>query len=90
MYFVYILHSASDQNLYTGFTENLDKRIQEHNDGLNLSTKHRRPLELIYYEAYYIKGDALAREKFLKSGSGKNYLKKQLKHYFMNNAEPNP
>ena len=79
MYYVYILQSTKDENLYTGFTEDLRKRLIDHNEGLNTSTKYRRPLKLIYYEAYTSETDARQREKFLKSGRGHEVLYKQLK-----------
>ena len=82
MFYVYILHSQKDHKLYTGFTNNIKRRVIEHNSGKVESTKLRRPLKLIYYEAYIEKSDAENREIFLKSGSGKRYLKKQLKIYF--------
>jgi putative endonuclease len=82
MYYVYILQSEKDGLWYTGYTEHLAQRIKQHNEGSTESTKRRRPLKLIYYEAYLDKEDALGREKFLKSGSGKRFLKKQLHHYF--------
>jgi putative endonuclease len=58
----------------------------EHKAGKVESTKNRRPLKLIYYEAYLEKDDAENRERFLKSGSGKGYIKKQLRIYFEKNA----
>jgi putative endonuclease len=82
---VYVLQSLRDHSLYTGFTRNVKKRIILHNEGLNQSTAKLKPWTLIYYEAYIIKEDALCRERFLKSGSGKKYLDKQLKEYFKNN-----
>jgi putative endonuclease len=78
MYYVYILKSSVDNNLYTGFSGNLKKRIREHELGNVDSTKNRRPLKLIYYEAYQEKEYALRREKFLKTTKGKLQLKKQL------------
>jgi putative endonuclease len=78
MYYVYILKSKLDNKLYTGFSSNLKKRISEHNSGGVVSTKNRRPLELIYYEAYKEKVNALKREKFLKTTRGKSQLKKQI------------
>ncbi|MBI5198421.1 MAG: GIY-YIG nuclease family protein [Nitrospirae bacterium] len=86
MYYVYILHSQKDGKLYTGYTNNINRRIAEHNEGKVESTKNRRPLRLIYYEAYLEKADAENREIFLKSGSGKRYIKKQLCIYFEKNA----
>lgn len=82
MYYVYILHSEKDRKLYTGYTSDLDKRMIEHMNGRVSSTRGRRPLTLIYYEAYLFEEDAKGRELFLKGGSRKNYLKKQLRYYF--------
>jgi putative endonuclease len=83
MYYVYILHSPKKDDFYTGFTADLVKRVAQHNAGKNKSTSYRIPLELIYYEAYLLKGDALAREKYLKTSDGKRDLKRQLKHYYI-------
>jgi putative endonuclease len=66
MYYVYLLKSKKDNKLYIGFTNDLRKRIIEHNKGLNKSTKYRKPLSLIYYEAYVSLKDAQIREKKLK------------------------
>ena len=70
--------------LYTGYTSDLKKRIGEHESGYVLSTKGRRPLKLIYAEWCLNQKDAIAREKYLKSGMGKRYLKNRLKYYFDN------
>ena len=78
MYYVYVLKSAKDGKLYVGFTEDLKKRFKEHNRGLVNSTKLRRPLKLIYYEACNIMKDAVAREKALKTGFGRAYLKRRI------------
>ena len=78
MFYIYILKSSIDNKLYTGFTGNLKKRFSEHNSGGVESTKNRRPLELIYYEAYKEKDNALKREKFLKTTKGKLQLRKQI------------
>jgi putative endonuclease len=82
MFYVYVLQSLKDKKFYIGYTEVIPQsRLQYHNSGRVMSTKNRKPFELIYYEAYKNKFDALGREKFLKGGSGHKYLKKQLKHY---------
>ena len=81
MYYVYVLRSIEDGQWYTGCTSDLQKRLKEHNDGKVYSTKERAPLELIYYEASLSEGDAFAREKYLKSGMGKRYMKNRLKRY---------
>ena len=80
-YYIYVLESQKDGNWYTGYTNDLKKRLKEHNDGKNTSTKYRRPLKLIYSEACLNEQDARAREKYLKSGMGKRYLKNRLKKY---------
>ena len=80
-YFVYVLFSHKDKGLYTGFTDNLKRRIKEHNQKLVESTKNRTPFELIYFEGYKDKRAALEREKYLKTGWGRNYLKKIIDNY---------
>ncbi len=82
MYYVYILRSSKDKKLYVGYTDDLKKRLTMHNEGKNFSTAPRRPFSLIYYEAYLNKEDAKEREKFFKTGWGRGYLKKVLKHYY--------
>jgi putative endonuclease len=66
MFYVYIIKSRKDGNLYIGSTNNLSRRIKAHNSGLVFSTKNRRPFELVYYEAYKSESDARNREKQLK------------------------
>lgn len=66
MFYVYILKSKKDNRLYLGYTNNLRKRLKEHNLGLVSSTKLRTPLRLVYYEAYAIRQDATKREHNLK------------------------
>jgi len=82
MFYIYILRSLSDKKLYIGYTDNLQRRIKEHNSGNNFSTKNRLPLKLVYYEAYCDKQDALEREIFFKTGWGRKYIAKILKNYF--------
>jgi putative endonuclease len=68
-----------DGKFYTGTTSNLKKRLKEHNSGLVSSTKYRSPFELIYLEACLNKDDAYRRERYLKTGVGKRYIKNRLK-----------
>jgi len=82
MFYVYILQSLKDSKLYTGFIDNLQKRILKHNFGKVFSTKSRRPLKLIYLEICLNKEDAQQREKYLKTGAGKIFIKQRLKYYF--------
>ncbi len=78
MFYVYVLFSLRDRKLYVGYTENLEQRIKQHNNGKNESTKERLPVKLIYHEVYLTKVEALRREKFLKGGNGRRQLKIQL------------
>jgi putative endonuclease len=78
----YVLHSLEHVGLYIGFSPDLKRRMAEHKHGMSLSTKHRRPWKLIYYEAYVDQRDAEGRERYLKSGSGRRFLHHQLRHYF--------
>ena len=81
MYYVYVLQSKKDKKWYTGFTADLRKRFKEHNDNKQGFTKNRGSFELIYYEACNNEQDAKSREKYLKSGMGKRYLKNRLKRF---------
>ena len=85
MYFVYVIQSKLAKKLYVGFSQNPKQRLETHNSGGNVSTKSARPWRLIYIEGYLDKKDAMEREKFLKTGSGKVFIKKQLK-YFLENS----
>jgi putative endonuclease len=81
MFYVYVLQSEVDGNFYVGFTRDLKLRFEQHQKGKVPSTKSRRPLKLIYYEACLNQVDALRREKYLKTYHGKMYIKKRLKSY---------
>ena len=81
MFYIYIIQNKKDGRWYTGFTNDLRKRFNEHNNNKVVSTNNKCPFELIYYEACFNKYDALAREKYLKTGMGKRYLKNRLKRF---------
>lgn len=76
MFTVYILKSLRDQKRYIGFTENLERRLHEHNSGLVKSTKHRQLLILIHTENFDTKREAEDKERFYKTGKGKEFLNK--------------
>ena len=80
-YYVYVLRSEIDRQFYVGLTRDLRKRFGEHQAGEVPSTRARRPLELIYYEACRNIHDAARREKYLKTAWGKRYIKIRLKDY---------
>lgn len=77
-YYTYVLKSKKDDKLYIGWSNNLKHRVEQHNKGMVLATKHRLPLELIYYEACLSENNAIEREKQLKTGFGRAYLKRRL------------
>ena len=79
-FFVYVLESLSDKSWYIGFTNDISKRLEEHNNGQSYYTKRKMPWKILYYEVSYEKNDAIAREKYLKSGMGRRYLKNRLKN----------
>lgn len=81
MFYTYVLQSIKDKELYIGWSVDLKDRVKEHNSGTVASTKNRRPLELVYYEACLKKEDAVAREKSLKTGFGRAYLKRRLSNF---------
>jgi putative endonuclease len=81
-FYVYVLLSEKDGNFYTGYTHDIEERLLNHNNGLVKSTKYRRPFHLIYFEACLSQQDATRREKYLKSGNGKIYVRNRLRHYF--------
>jgi putative endonuclease len=78
-FYTYVLKSEKRGNFYTGVTNNLEQRLKQHNSGLVFSTKHIRPFKLIYFEACLDKDDAYRRERYLKTGMGKRYLRNRMK-----------
>ena len=81
MFYTYVLISKKDGKFYTGYTQDLKVRFEQHSKGLVESTKNRRPLELVYYEACLDQKDATHREKYLKTYHGKMFIKKRIKSY---------
>ena len=75
MYTVYVLKSLKDGRQYIGYTADIRRRIKEHNAGRTESTRRRRPFEIIHTEVYDKKEEAESREKYLKSGRGREELK---------------
>ncbi len=78
MFFVYVLRSVGVDWFYTGQTENLKARLKQHNAGKTKSTKGYRPLELVYFEVLNSREEAVTREKYLKSGVGREFLRNDI------------
>lgn len=85
MFYVYVLQSTADGGLYIGYSANLWKRFAQHAKRTALATSQRGPWKIIYYEAYVEQADALGRERYLKSGAGRRFLRTQLRHYLKKN-----
>lgn len=78
MYFTYILYSKKFTRTYTGHTQDLEKRLKEHNSGKTKSTEPYIPWEIFYYEKFSTREEAVIREKFFKSSSSRNFIKDNL------------
>ncbi len=79
MFTVYVIESLTKNYRYVGFTSNLSRRLYDHNNGNNRSTKPYKPFKLIYTEECETRLEARKREKYLKSTHGKKYLEKLLR-----------
>lgn len=80
MYYVYVLYSKEQDKFYVGYTEDLDRRIEEHANEETLSSRRLKNLKIVYYEACVAKKDAIKRERQLKTGFGRGYLRKRLQN----------
>ena len=78
MHYVYVISSKTRKYIYVGITNNLSRRITEHNRGYNKTTRAYRPFKLILGEEFTTRTAAREREKYLKSGFGKEFLKKMI------------
>jgi len=76
-FYTYVLLCADNKH-YIGYTDNVVRRLKEHQEGVTASTKPRRPVTLIYYEACRSKTAAMERERYFKTGFGRGFLKKRL------------
>ena len=85
MFFVYILISEKDRRLYIGLSENVARRLDQHNSGFVIATKNRRPFKLLLTESYSELADAKRRDKYFKGGNGHNNLKIQIQDALMKN-----
>jgi putative endonuclease len=87
MFYVYILQSQVKNRLYIGRTNDLKRRVTEHNTGQNVSTKAYKPWTLIFYEAYINFDDSKRRERYLKTTQGHQAIKRMLSSHFQKNTE---
>ncbi|MFC1594847.1 GIY-YIG nuclease family protein [Patescibacteria group bacterium] len=76
MFYTYILKSEKYNKFYTGYTDNLEKRLAKHNAGKSIYTRRYVPWEIVYYETFHHKLASIKREKYFKSAAGRKWLKK--------------
>ncbi|MBI4039507.1 GIY-YIG nuclease family protein [Candidatus Daviesbacteria bacterium] len=81
MYYFYVLQFTRSKKLYKGFTDNLKRRITEHRKGYSKFTSRNGEFKLIFYEAFIDKRDAMAAERYFKTGHGRDVLGGKLKYY---------
>ncbi|MFA6185972.1 MAG: GIY-YIG nuclease family protein [Phycisphaerae bacterium] len=87
-FYTYVLKCEKTGTFYTGCTNDLKQRIEQHTKGKVCYTKHRLPIKLIYSEACLNKDDAYRRERYLKTGIGKRYIKNRLKGWLTDGMNP--
>ena len=80
-FYVYILESQKDKQTYVGYTNNLKRRLKEHELGKSFSTKFRLPFKLIYFEGCLSIDDSKRRERYLKTTQGRKFVGLRLKQY---------
>ncbi|MDO8570007.1 MAG: GIY-YIG nuclease family protein [Candidatus Daviesbacteria bacterium] len=78
-YYVYVIQSEKDGSLYKGLTNNLERRLKQHNQNKSQSTKGKSPYRLVYFEECLDRIEARIKEKYFKSGVGREFLKRTLK-----------
>jgi len=78
MFYIYVIKSAKGK-MYTGHTNNIERRLEEHNSGLCKSTKIDNDWRLVYSEAFGSRGEAMKREKWLKTGVGRDFIKRVIR-----------
>jgi putative endonuclease len=87
-FYVYVLHSVADDGFYIGYSKDLKRRLSQHKQSASFATKYRGPWKQIYYEGYTEQLDAKGRERHLKSGGGRRFLRRQLTHYLQKFPTP--
>ena len=75
MFYAYVIKSIDHNYYYKGHCEDIEKRLTQHNNGLTKSIKPYIPFKLVYFEVFTNREDAIKREKYFKSGEGRQFLK---------------
>ena len=80
MYFVYIIESEKDGTYYIGQSDNLEKRLEQHNNGFSKYTSRKLPWKLVYYESYLTRKESIVRERFLKQQRNREFYKRLIEN----------
>ncbi|MBZ0326719.1 MAG: GIY-YIG nuclease family protein [Altibacter sp.] len=80
MYFVYIIESERDGTYYIGQSDNLEKRLELHNNGFSKYTSRKLPWKLVYYESYPSRKESIVRERFLKQQRNREFYKRLIEN----------
>ncbi|WP_084598203.1 GIY-YIG nuclease family protein [Flagellimonas lutaonensis] len=78
MYFVYVLYSRKHEKTYTGMTTDVNRRLLEHNHGKSFYSAKYRPWQVVHFESFEYRKDAREREKYLKSATGRRWMKSNI------------
>lgn len=78
MYYTYVLRSLKNKRFYIGSTNNLERRLIEHNIGKSKYTRSAKPFKLVYFEKFDTRQEAVKRELFFKTGKGREYLRSKI------------
>jgi len=78
MYYTYVIKSKKFDFYYKGHCEDLNKRLSQHNSGMTVSIKQYIPFEIVYFEQFETREEAVRREKYFKSAAGRRFLKNKL------------
>ena len=81
MFYVYILESKKDGSYYIGQTENIERRLEFHNNGLSRYTSKKMPWVLVYFEEFETRTLALKRERFLKKQRNRDFYKSLINNW---------
>ncbi|WP_072993167.1 GIY-YIG nuclease family protein [Pseudozobellia thermophila] len=79
MFYVYVLYSTIADAFYVGLTSNLERRLKEHNEKKNVSTKKGVPWKVVHSEVFETRPEARKREKYLKSAAGRRWRKQNIR-----------
>ena len=78
MFYAYVIKSINSEFLYKGHCENLEERLAQHNSGMTESIRPYLPFQIVFFEEFETRGEAIRREKYFKTAAGRKFLKTKL------------